>query len=184
MACVSSSNLTLHGTALNNHDGSSFSLYDEKNSAITEQTHFGDVYLMTFLFTNCTSLCPLVTSNIKQAIERSEETRNISVLIVSVDPERDTLDSRMTFKEKWGLSDNWSYLNGSTKDLQNIWKDFYVSPHKSAVKNISGQLQKKYDVIHTSPVFIIDRNGRPAAVHTNPIEPNLLYEDIILISNR
>ena len=183
-ACVPKNNSTLHGTALRNHDGSTFSLQDENKREVTNLTHIGEVHLLTFLFTNCSSVCPIVTSNIKQAIDKSESTKNIPVLIVSVDPERDTIESRLAFKDRWQVRSNWSYLNGQRELLQAIWSDFYVNPHKSALKNLEEQFNEEYDVIHTSPVFIIGKDGRPAAVHTNPINPNDLYEDILVILQR
>jgi len=178
------SNSDLYGTILQNHNGSIFSLQDENNLEVTNQTHMGKVHLITFLFTNCTSLCPIVTSNIKQAIEKSESTKNIPILIISVDPEGDSMESRLAFKDRWELNPNWSYLNGSEKALQSIWSDFYVNPHQSALETLAGESNRKYDVIHTSPVFVVAKDGRPAAVHTNPIQPTHLYKDILTISAR
>ena len=183
-SCMPTSNSDLYGTILQNHNGSIFSLQDENNLEVTNQTHMGKVHLITFLFTNCTSLCPIVTSNIKQAIEKSESTKNIPILIISVDPEGDSMESRLAFKDRWELNPNWSYLNGSEKALQSIWSDFYVNPHQSALETLAGESNRKYDVIHTSPVFVVAKDGRPAAVHTNPIQPTHLYKDILTISAR
>ena len=94
--CGPTTNTSLLGTALRNHNGSTFSLQDENKLEVTNQTHMGKVHLITFLFTNCTSLCPIVTSNIKQAIEKSESTKNIPILIISVDPEGDSMESRLS----------------------------------------------------------------------------------------
>ncbi|MBM39161.1 MAG: hypothetical protein CL765_02435 [Chloroflexi bacterium] len=183
-SCMPTSNSDLYGTILQNHNGSIFSLQDENKLEVTNQTHMGKVHLITFLFTNCTSLCPIVTSNIKQAIEKSESTKNIPILIISVDPEGDSMESRLAFKDRWELNTNWSYLNGSEKALQSIWSDFYVNPHQSALETLARESNRKYDVIHTSPVFVVAKDGRPAAVHTNPIQPTHLYKDILTISAR
>ena len=182
--CGPTTNTSLLGTALRNHNGSTFSLEDENRLEISNQTHVGKVHLVTFLFTNCSSLCPIVTSSIKQAIDKSEYTKNIPILIISVDPEGDTAESRLEFKDRWELRPNWSYLNGTREELQTIWLDFYVNPQESALEKLAGQTRRKYDVIHTSPVFIVGKDGRPAAVHTNPIEPSHLYKDILTISGR
>ena len=183
-SCVPTNNSDLYGTILQNHNGSTFSLQDENNLEVTNQTHIGKVHLITFLFTNCTSLCPIVTSNIKRAIDKSDSTKNIPILIISVDPEGDTVESRLAFKNRWELQTNWSYLNGSEKALQSIWSDFYVNPHQSALEALAGETNRKYDVIHTSPVFVVAKDGRPAAVHTNPIQSTHLYKDILTISAR
>jgi len=174
----------LYGTVLNNHGGSRFSLLDENDFEVTDQTHIGQVHLITFLFANCTSLCPLVTSSIKQSLERSEDTRNTPVLIISVDPKGDTIESRIAFKNRWGLSSNWRYLNGNEKELGIIWKNFYLNPQESAIESLSSQMDRKYDTVHSSPVYIVNEAGRPAVVHTNPIDPDHLYEDLIQISKR
>jgi len=184
VGCTSANNSSLYGTSLNNHDGSRFSLLDENAFEVTDQTYMGQVHLITFLFTNCTSLCPLVTSSIKQSLERSEDTRNTPVLIISVDPKGDTIESRNAFKNRWELSSNWRYLNGNKKELNTIWKNFYLNPQESAIESLNRQMGRKYDIIHSSPVYIVDDEGRPAVVHTNPINPDHLYEDIIRISNR
>ena len=140
------------------------------------------MHLVTFLFANCTSLCPLVTSSIKQSLERSEDTRNTPVLIISVDPNGDTIESRIAFKNRWGLSSNWRYLNGNEKELETIWRNFYLNPQESAIESLNSQVDRKYDIVHSSPVYIVNDKGRPAVVHTNPIDPGHLYEDIIRIS--
>lgn len=184
LGCNSPNNSNLYGTALNNHDGSRFSLLDENDFEVTDQTHIGQVHLITFLFANCTSLCPLVTSSIKQSLEKSEGTRNTPVLIISVDPKGDTIESRTAFKNRWNLSSNWHYLNGNEKELETIWRNFYLNPQESAIKSLNMQVDRKYDIVHSSPVYIVNDEGRPAVVHTTPIDPDHLYKDIIRISKR
>ena len=184
LGCNSPNNSNLYGTALNNHDGSRFSLLDENDFEVTDQTYMGQVHLITFLFTNCTSLCPLVTSGVKQSLERLEDTRNTPVLIISVDTKGDTIESRNAFKNRWGLSSNWRYLNGNKEELNTIWKSFYLNPQEAAIESLNSQMNRKYDIIHSSPVYIVDDEGRPAVVHTNPIDPDHLHEDLIRISKR
>ena len=184
VGCTPANNSKLYGTALNNHDGSLFSLLDENDFEVTDQTYMGQVHLITFLFTNCTSLCPLVTSSIKQSLEKSENTRNTPVLIISVDPNGDTIESRNAFKNRWDLSSNWRYLNGNEKELNIIWKNFYLNPQESAIESLHSQMNRKYDIIHSSPVYIVNNEGRPVVVHTNPIDPDHLHRDLIQISKR
>jgi cytochrome oxidase Cu insertion factor (SCO1/SenC/PrrC family) len=184
LGCNFQNKSDLYGTVLNNHGGSKFSLFDENNLEVTDQTHIGQVHLITFLFANCTSLCPLVTSSIKQSLEKSEDTRNTPVLIITVDPKGDTIESRIAFKNRWGLSSNWHYLSGNEKELGIIWKNFYLNPQESAMESLSSKMDRKYDIVHSSPVYILNGEGRPAVVHTNPIDPDHLHKDLIQISNR
>ncbi len=43
--------------------------------------------------------------------------------------------------------------------------------------------ENRYLVIHSAPVFLIDREGRLRVVHTQPLEPEAIAQDIKLLAN-
>ncbi len=56
----------------------------------------GKLVLLTFLYTNCPDVCPLITQNLNEALQMLGAKRDdVRVLAVSVDPEGDT-PSRLT----------------------------------------------------------------------------------------
>ena len=61
----------------------------------------GDVVLMYFGYTNCPDVCPTTLSNVAQVrAELSESDRErVHLVMVSVDPERDSLDELQTYVE-------------------------------------------------------------------------------------
>ncbi len=55
---------------------------------------------------------------------------------------------------------------------------------KSGVASLKSAMDRRYKVIHTAPVFVLDRDGIARVLHTNPIDPIQLAKDIEIIGTR
>lgn len=174
----------LLGTKLSNHQGHEYVLSDHLGQSISSRTD--KLTVLTFMFTNCTDVCPIVTSKIKKAMTSLESPSEIDVHIISVDPHRDNRESRVSFMNKWDLPGNWVYLSGAQSELDLIWDAYFINPQKGEIadsqKSLKSLFQERYQVVHTSPVYIIDRTGKPRVIHTNPITTEDLAKDISIIS--
>ena len=85
--------------------------------------------VLTFLYTNCPDVCPIVTSRLREVGELLGSEGNAAQFVaVSVDPERDSVESAREYLDKWGLSGNWHFLVGERAALEAVWKDYYVAP--------------------------------------------------------
>ena len=168
------------GTFLSNHEASEFSVLDHKGRMVSNLEHNGDAALLTFLFTQCTDVCPIVTSSIKKALNLLENPSEVVVMIVTVDPKGDTPAAVQNYISKWDLGDNWSYITGPEELVQPIWTSYFVNPQlDQSVKNsLETAFSRKYKVTHTSPVYILDRLGKARVVHTSPIDPNEVAADL------
>ena len=153
--------------------------------------------VLTFLYTNCPDVCPIVTSRLREVDEllRSDG-RAAQFLAVSVDPDGDTIESARDYLDKWTLSDDWQFLVGERSDLEGVWKDYYVDPAVSshdplksaqasptpeptgAIASLSAEITERYLVVHSTPVFLIDREGKRRVVFTPPLEPEEVAADI------
>ncbi|HEY1232896.1 MAG TPA: SCO family protein [Candidatus Binatia bacterium] len=129
-----------------------FSLKDQDGKTFHFTSIRGEVVLVTFIFTTCPDVCPLLTANFA-AIQRDLDKQNIAdyrLLSITTDPERDTPPVLKAYAGRFkAQTERWSFLTGSRRDLAKIWKAFGVS----VVKNQSGQIQ------HTTFTTIVDRQG-------------------------
>ena len=151
--------------------------------------------VLTFLYTNCPDVCPIVTSRLREVQTLLEsDADDARFVAVSVDPERDTIESAREYLDKWGLSANWHFLVGDRPELEEVWKAYYVDPAVSdhdplesgqagptpeprgAIDALSAEIAKRYLVIHSTPVFLIDREGRRRVVFTPPLEAEEVEE--------
>jgi protein SCO1/2 len=185
----------LKGTAFNPpRPASEFQLADQDGVPVSLSGQRGRVVLLTFLYTSCTDICPVVAAQVKKAYELlDEEAGRVSVLIVSVDPERDTPEAVSAYLDKLGVGGRWHYLVGTKAELAPVWRDYYVAQArdepqgaglegapKGAVESLAQEIAV-YTVTHSSPVYVIDGKGIMRSVFTLPIDPADLAHDVRVV---
>lgn len=202
IACASSTpEAEFNGTPLKSGDiAPNFALTNQAGQSVSLESLRGRVVVLTFLYTNCPDVCPIVTSRLREVEELLGSQGNAAhFLAVSVDPDRDTVESAREYLNKWGLSGNWHFLVGDGPELEEVWKAYYVDPavsehdplesgqlrptpeQRGAIDTLSTEIAKRYLVVHSTPVFLIDRQGERRVVFTPPLEPEELAEDIRLL---
>ena len=128
VAC--SSPETFRGTELTARlPATSFTLTNQFSRSVSLEDYRGKVVLVTFLYTNCPDVCPLTTSNIREAYELlGSDAQELAIVAVSVDPERDTVEEALAFSRHWQMSDRWDFLTGQRAELERIWRAYYIDP--------------------------------------------------------
>ena len=187
-----------NGTPLKSGDiAPNFELTNQAGRSVSLESLKGQVVVLTFLYTNCPDVCPIVTSRLREIQTLLESEADDALFVaVSVDPERDTIESARKYLDKWELSANWHFLVGDRPELEEVWKAYYVDPAVSdhdplesgqasptpeprgAIDALSAEIAERYLVIHSTPVFLIDRDGNRRVVFTPPLEPEEVSEDI------
>jgi cytochrome oxidase Cu insertion factor (SCO1/SenC/PrrC family) len=98
-------------------DGRSLKFYDEVLK--------DNVVVISFIFTNCQSACPLMTRNLTMIRDmlREDERRAIQFISISIDPLRDTPSAMKDFAQKHDADiDGWLWLTGQPDDVNYITK--------------------------------------------------------------
>ena len=129
-----------------------FKLTDQDGNTFRFTTARGKLVLVTFIFTTCPDVCPLLTAKFA-AIQHTlveKKVKDFLLLSITTDPERDTGATLKGYAGRFKANlKNWSFLTGSRQDLAKVWKAFGVN----VTKTDSG------DVQHTSFTTLIDRHG-------------------------
>lgn len=175
-----------------------FHLTDQfDNLASLEQHNEGRVVVLTFLYTYCPDICPVVAHHIKSVHELlGESVEEVSIVIVSVDPDRDTVKRAREYSEDWGMVENWAFLVGSVDELSPVWESYHVSAavdetarggevpeawrggEVHGVDALRRDIATRYTVTHQAPVYLIDKQARIRILHTLPIDPEEVVADI------
>ena len=201
-ACASTPTEAFSGTEFNNVEPAfDFQLQNQFGDVSSLADHQDKVVVLTFLYTNCPDVCPIITTQLRETFRDLTDVEDqVEFIAVSVDPERDTVSEAHDFLEKWGLVNDWSYLVGTEGQLEPIWKAYFVDPAvddrnqlqtsnpdsapaqtTGALDSLSQQITNAYLVIHSSPVFLIDREGQRRVVFTSPLDPSEIAHDIRLL---
>jgi protein SCO1/2 len=83
------------------------------------------VVVISFIFTNCQSACPLMTRNLTMIRDmlREDERRAIQFVSISIDPLRDTPAAMKEFAQKHDADiDGWVWLTGQPDDVEYVTK--------------------------------------------------------------
>ena len=178
-----------------------FQLHDQFGQPAGLADYAGKVVALTFLYTSCPDICPVVTSQLRQAHDMlSDEASEVAFVAISVDPERDTVERAHEYSQDWGMLERWAFLTGGREELEPVWKSYFLDPFvnrrseevhptpaaggrtgQGGVQALRQGIAAPYLVDHSAPVYLIDREGRMRIVFTPPLEPQSIVHDIRLL---
>ena len=172
-------NNEFYGTEFkDNQKAFTFNLTDQYNKPFSLNKN-NDIKIITFLYTNCTDICPTITLKLREVYETlSQFNDKFRIIVITVDPENDTPASALKYSKSFNMEDRWDFLTGEKKTLSEIWKNYYISQWVKDSKNplISS-------INHSAPIYLIDHNEIIKIVHTDPIVPQEIAHDIKLLIN-
>ena len=189
------------GTLLTSESpAASFELRNQFGETVSMADRRGRVVVLTFLYTACPDICPLTAERLRAAYELlGEAAADVSMLVVSVDPERDTEEAALAYSKKWGMERRWDYLVGDRDSLSATWRAYFVAASvedgggavpatrpegeagKSGVEGLREAIDERYLVFHSGPVYLIDREGAMRVLFTLPFEAADLAHDVRLL---
>jgi protein SCO1/2 len=130
-----------------------FSLTGPNGEVVESASLHGSPVLVFFGFTSCPDVCPTTLAQLKLAIKTlGENAAGIKVLLVSVDPDRDTPEVMKSYTASFGP---WLLgLTGSDEALTSLRKSYgvYAAMESSDAKG-------SYNVMHSAAVFAFDASG-------------------------
>ncbi len=122
----------LVGTDMESQEAPSFTLTDHRGNTVTRDDLHGKAVALTFIFTNCPDVCPLIINRMNVAWdELSDDTKEgVAMVAITVDPERDDPETMAQYLETRGVTamDSWYGLTGDIETLEPIWEAYFVTP--------------------------------------------------------
>ena len=192
------------GTVLSaNNPAPDFRLTDQFGKTASLADFRGKVVLLTFLYTSCPDVCPVAANHLREARRALSEAGggDTAIVVVSVDPERDSVEAALAYSERWGMVEGWAYLTGGEDALRAVWDAYYIDPylhgpgrdsaatgggHSQATGQASGGgasalAAQSERIIHSAPIYLIDAEGVMRVAFTLPFETADLVNDARLL---
>jgi protein SCO1 len=149
-----------------------FSLSDAHGQKISLSQQRGKLVLVTFIYTHCPDVCPLITQNLNDALQQLGAKRNeVSVLAVSVDPRGDTAKAVRTYEKLHHLLPEFHYLIGSKPKLLRVWEAWGVAAVASDPELVD----------HTAYTMLVDRAGKGRVIYDAHIQAKQVVHDVRLL---
>ncbi len=137
----------------------------------------GKAVLVTFLYTNCPDICPLITSNLRvaQNLMGPKVASKVQIIAVSVDPRGDTKKAVASFLARHEMTGRMQYLVGSAHELARVWKAWGVGSERDA-----GQPQF---INHSGLIYGITASGKRTTLYSASFKPADVAHDAPLLAS-
>ncbi len=87
---------------------------DGKTVSLPEEMNDGRAIVMNFIFTTCTTICPLMSSTFEQFEHRlGPEADKVHIMSISIDPEHDTPARLAEYARKFHAGPEWQHYTGT-----------------------------------------------------------------------
>ncbi len=144
-----------------------FALRDQSGRLVRLSAQRGRYTLVTFLYTHCPDVCPLIAEHVNTALHQLGP--GTGVLAVSVDPKGDTPAAVRHFIAVHRLVPAFRYLTGTPQQLRPVWAAYHVA---------SDPQHGTTAVAHSAYVLLVDPQGVERLVYDSNVKASDIVHDI------
>lgn len=150
------------------HAAPPLSLRDANGHRFTLRAQRGRNVLVTFLYTHCPDVCPLIASTLNTVLRTAGAKGNVEVLAVSVDPKGDTATAVRAYARRMHLDARFHYLIGSRPELKRTWAAWHVV----SVNRSPGLVD------HVAYTALVDPKGNQRIVYDAQVSAESVLHDL------
>jgi protein SCO1/2 len=153
------------------------SLRNYLGERVNINSYRGKAVLVTFLYTHCPDVCPLITANLRvaQNLMSTQAAAKTQIIAVSVDPRGDTPQTVAAFLKVHGMTGRMKYLIGSAHELAQVWRAWGVGSEVDA--------QQPDFINHSALIYGVDASGKLRTVYvSNQWKPSEVAHDVPLLA--
>ena len=135
-----------------------FHMVDQTGRPFGSDELRGQVYVASFFFTRCTSICPKLMYQVRTLQDRfkNEHQEGIHLVSISVDPENDTAENLASYAANIGVDpQRWTLLSGEKEHLTEILEKGFKVPLGEKMTSPTA-----IDIAHTGKLVLVDKQGR------------------------
>ena len=134
-----------------------FSFTNQHGKKFGLQDLRGKVWACAFVFTSCTSTCPMLTASMTRLQEAMPGSDLFQMVSITVDPEKDTPETLKKYAEGVGARmDQWMFLTGQKEAIKKLAIDGFKLGAEPGTRIGS---KDDYDIVHSNRIVLVDRLG-------------------------
>ena len=138
----------------NGHKIADFSLINQEGKRVTQQDYQDKIYVADFFFTRCTTICPIMSSNMSDLQKAFLNDDAVKFLSMSVTPVIDSVSILKAYAIKKGaVKEKWNLTTGDKKHI-------YELARKSFMAVLDEGDGDEQDFIHTEQFILVDKKNR------------------------
>jgi protein SCO1 len=146
-------------------------LEDASGRRFTLSGSRGNYVLVTFLYTHCPDVCPLIASNLNTVLRTLGPKSKVEVLAVSVDPKGDTAAAVRAYEKRMHLEPNFHFLIGKRAELRRVWSAWHVLA-----------VDRSPDLVdHAAYTALVDPSGKQRLLYDSQVNAQQVLHDLRLL---
>lgn len=137
-----------------------FNLINEKGQKFSSSSLKGKIYVASFFFTRCGTICPKITGQLSRVQDTFNKDPDLKLISISVDPAFDHPEKLQAYAKRFDANEGqWTFLTGEKKVIYPlILTGFHVpladaSEYDAAIKNPNETF------IHSERLVLVDKEG-------------------------
>jgi protein SCO1/2 len=155
-----------------------FTLTSQDGTAVSLASFRGKVVALTFIYTECPDICPLLTQKMAQVQDElgADFGKKIAFVSITLDPAHDTPEILKDYAQFWGAKpEGWSFLTGAPEAVRDVTRRYGVF------------FAKKEDgsVDHTQLTTLIDADGQMRVQYLGArFDPEEFRRDLVSLADK
>ena len=177
-----------------------FKFINQNGKSISNNDYLGKVYIVEFFFTTCTTICPIMNTNLVHIQNSFTAFPNFGIASFTINPEFDTSEVLKLYAKENGINNpNWNLLTGNRSDIYKLANEGFNLYTAASSDFVDGFEHSGYFAIIDKEGYIrsrVDQFGNPKIYYKGSVNFNekldnngeaeeitLLKEDLLKLLN-
>ena len=168
-----------------------FNFVNQNGKLVSNNDYIGKVYIVEFFFTTCTTICPVMNTNLIHIQNSFTKFSDFGIASFSINPEYDTVDILNQYANENGIvNSNWNLMTGDRSEIYKLANDGFNLYTAASSDFIDGFEHSGYFALIDKQGFIRCRNdefGNPkiyykgSVNHMDKLDSNGEAEEITIL---
>jgi protein SCO1/2 len=148
--------------------GGPFELVDHSGRTVTDADFGGRPMLIYFGYTYCPDVCPFSLQIMAAALDRldPEQRERIQPILITVDPERDTVEHLAQYVASPAFPEGLTGLTGTADQIAAV-----TSAYRVVYRRAESETASDYLMDHSSIIYLMGSDGRFVDIFTHGADP-------------
>ena len=153
-----------------------FKFINQNEKLVSNKDYLGKVFIVEFFFTTCTTICPIMNTNLVHIQNSFTAFPDFGIASFSINPEYDTSEVLRLYAQDNGISNpNWNLMTGDRNEIYKLANDGFNLYTAASSDFVDGFEHSGYFAIIDKEGYIrsrVDEFGNPKIYYKGSVDFN------------
>ena len=153
-----------------------FKFINQNEKLVSNKDYLGKVYIVEFFFTTCTTICPIMNTNLVHIQNSFTAFPDFGIASFSINPEYDTSEVLSLYAQDNGITNpNWNLMTGDRNEIYKLANDGFNLYTAASSDFVDGFEHSGYFAIIDKEGYIrcrVDEFGNPKIYYKGSVDFN------------